>query len=48
MLSKPQLDNRDIAFDTDSFKVVVNACTSTTMSRNKFLFEDLVLKDLGE
>ena len=38
-------DATDLAFDMDSFKVGVNA--STTMSGNKDLFEDLVLKDLG-
>ena len=41
------LDARDIAFNMDSFKVGINNCASTTMSQNKDLFKDIVLKDLG-
>ena len=41
-------DTRDITFDTDSFKVGIDTCTSATMFGNKDLFEDLVFKDLGE
>ena len=40
-------DAPDLAFDMDSFKVGIDTCASATMSGNKDLFKDLVLKGLG-
>ena len=40
-------DAPNLVFYMDSFKVSVNTCASATMSGNKDLFEDLILKDLG-
>ena len=38
------LEYTEVTFNTNSFKVGVNTCASATMSGNKDLFEDLVLK----